>query len=334
MAAEMCAAARGLAGLDVAAVLSRDAARAEAFAADAAPGAKGFAEIDAFLAAVDAVYIATPPDQHLAAIEAALGAGRPVLCEKPLTGSTDETARAIALARETGVALMEAIWTLPLPAYRAATAALAGADGARRVSFDFSYPLEAAEGSHFLDPDTGGVLLDRAVYGLAAALHYNGPVARQEAFVTRDMRGLDRAAELRLTHDSGGVSLVTLSFDVMGGNALEIATPTGVARLGPPSLASESLAWQGFGAGGTPAKGGLKQKLKASPALRRLKGGLTALRVPFHGFGASQYAPVLDEFRTVVGRGAQESALVPLALSERIAALVAEARAEDTEADA
>lgn len=328
MAAEMCAAARGVAGLDVAAVLSRDAAQAEAFAAKAAQGAQGFSEMDAFLATVDAVYIATPPDQHLAAIEAALGAGRPVLCEKPLTGSAEETARAIALARDTGVTLMEAIWTLPLPAYRAAAAALDGIGGARRVTFDFSYPLEAAEGSHFLDPETGGVLLDRAVYGLAAALHFNGPVHGMDAFVTRDAQGLDRAAELRLSHVGGGASVVTLSFDVMGGNALEVATTAGVARLGPPSLAAESFAWHGYAGGGdgTPASGGLKQKLKASPGLRRLKARTAAARVPFHGYGASQYAPVLEEFAAVIARGSGESALVALSMSAEIARLVTEAR--------
>lgn len=35
--------------------------------------------------AVDAVYIASPPAAHLAGVRAALAAGRPVLCEKPLT---------------------------------------------------------------------------------------------------------------------------------------------------------------------------------------------------------------------------------------------------------
>jgi predicted dehydrogenase len=331
MAREMAVAAKAVPGLQIAAVLSRDAGRAGAFCAQAAPGAVPHDDMATFLGAVDAVYIATPPDQHLPAIEAALGARRPVLCEKPLTPNVQDTARAVALSRETGVALMEAVWTLTVPACRALKAQVTGlADAAGlRLSFDFSYPLHVAEGSHYLDPQTGGVLLDRAVYGYGAALHLLGPVRAQQAFVTRDATGLDRSAELRLEHDSGARSVLTLSFDHLGGNRLEVASAQGLARLGPPSLAAEMLSWDAFhppapGGGG----GGLKAKLKASPLLRKLNWKRGQARGQFLDAGASPYTPLLQEFAQVVATGAGESAVVPLVMSAQISALTQEARSQ------
>jgi|LNFM01.1.fsa_nt_gb predicted dehydrogenase len=330
MAREMAAAAKAVPGLVVAAVLSRDKGRAAVFCAEAAPGAVAHDDMVAFLGAVEAVYIATPPDQHLAAIEAALGAGRPVLCEKPLTPDPQDTARAIALAREKGVALVEAVWTLALPAFRVLAAQVDSlADpGGLRMSFDFSYPIRGVAGSHYLDPATGGVLLDRAVYGYGAALRLLGPVRGQQAFISRDSSGLDRGAEIRLDHDSGARSVLTLSFDILGGNRLEVASSQGLARLGPPSLAAEILSWEPFhdpapGGGGG---GGLKAKLKTLPLLRKLNWKRMQARGQFLDAGAPPYAALLQEFDKVVANGAGESAMVPLAMSAEIAGLVAEAR--------
>ncbi|MFP2911419.1 Gfo/Idh/MocA family protein [Pyxidicoccus sp. 3LFB2] len=52
-------------------------------------------------AAVDAVVVASPDGVHRAHMEAALSAGRPVLCEKPLTRTVDEARALVAHARST-----------------------------------------------------------------------------------------------------------------------------------------------------------------------------------------------------------------------------------------
>ena len=64
--------------------------------ADAAAAASGgrVASFDDALATAEAIVVATPPELHRAAVEAALDAGIHVLCEKPLT---DELASSIAL---------------------------------------------------------------------------------------------------------------------------------------------------------------------------------------------------------------------------------------------
>ena len=57
---------------------------------------------------VDALYIPLPNSLHGEWTIRALRAGKPVLCEKPLTGSLAETEQVLAVARETGTPLWEA----------------------------------------------------------------------------------------------------------------------------------------------------------------------------------------------------------------------------------
>jgi myo-inositol 2-dehydrogenase / D-chiro-inositol 1-dehydrogenase len=84
-------------------VVDADATRAERVAADAGGRA---VDVATAIAEAEAVIIATPPELHREAAEAALDAGRSVLCEKPLT---DALASTIALTRraETGRAHLE-----------------------------------------------------------------------------------------------------------------------------------------------------------------------------------------------------------------------------------
>lgn len=84
-----------------------------------APAARGAASLAALLAAaeVDAIYIASPPAYHLAGVQAALAAGRAVLCEKPLTHRLAE-----ALALRDAVAAAGLPFAVNFPFARAAAA--------------------------------------------------------------------------------------------------------------------------------------------------------------------------------------------------------------------
>jgi predicted dehydrogenase len=57
-------------------------------------------------AAADAVIVATPPQQHVPDVLAALERGLPVLCEKPLTEGLEEALGLVAAARRAGVPLL------------------------------------------------------------------------------------------------------------------------------------------------------------------------------------------------------------------------------------
>ncbi len=93
------------------ALVSRDERKAKKvarkFKAPAFFGAEDFA---ACLASpdVDAVYLATPQSEHLAATIAAARAGKHVLCEKPLALNSAQSAEMVKVCAECGVQLMTA----------------------------------------------------------------------------------------------------------------------------------------------------------------------------------------------------------------------------------
>src|SRR6266700_6260801 len=64
---------------------------------------------------VDVVYVATPHPMHHDNAVLALRAGKPVLVEKPFTMNAAEARDIVAVARETGLFAMEAMWTRFLP---------------------------------------------------------------------------------------------------------------------------------------------------------------------------------------------------------------------------
>lgn len=91
---------------DLVAAVSRDQGRADDFAAEF--GARfAYTDYDEMLAnpAVEAVFIATPNAQHASQVIAAAGAGKHVLCDKPLAINAPDAAGAVSACNEAGVEL-------------------------------------------------------------------------------------------------------------------------------------------------------------------------------------------------------------------------------------
>jgi predicted dehydrogenase len=97
-------------GGSVAAIASRDPARGREFA-NSAGIERVHAGYQALMndPAIDAVYLPLPNGLHAEWTIAALRAGKPVLCEKPLCGTVAETVEVLGVARETGTLLWEAM---------------------------------------------------------------------------------------------------------------------------------------------------------------------------------------------------------------------------------
>lgn len=156
---------------EVVAVASRTADRARAFA-DELGIPRAYDAVGTMLAdgGIDVVYVATPHPQHTAPTRAALEAGVPVLCEKPLAADPDEAAALVALARAQRTFLAEAMWLrcnpLVVDAVRLVADGLLGE--LRLVTADLGWPAAYDPTSRLWSPELGGgALLDVGVYPLA-----------------------------------------------------------------------------------------------------------------------------------------------------------------------
>lgn len=202
----------------LAAVVSRDAGRATAFAA--AQGApEAHCCIDPAEAAtppgVQAAYIATPHSEHHVAALAALHAGKAVLCEKPMTLNARDTGALVTVARARGVFLMEAMWTRCLPAVRQVQAWVReGRIGEPRlVSAGFGFG-GTGHPHRLTDPTLGGgALLDVGVYPIAYAMMVYGA---EPATITGCARlgptGVDEVASISLAFPGGGLAALNCAY--------------------------------------------------------------------------------------------------------------------------
>ena len=177
IARRFAGALRGIDGARLAAVIGRDAARADAFARTWQHGsAAPFVSTDlaAALARPDvhAVYVATPHPFHADPVRASLAAGKPVLCEKPMTVNATGTRALIELARHRRVFLMEAVWTRFLPVYATVQQWLRdgqiGAVRAMQSSFCLNRPFKPGD-RRYAAALGGGTLLDIGLYNITVS---------------------------------------------------------------------------------------------------------------------------------------------------------------------
>ena len=245
IARRFAAAVTAVEGSRVAAVYGRDLSRAEAFASEHCASFSPYAsdDLSAVLAdpAIDAVYIATPHAQHGEFIRAALLAGKPVLCEKPLVPNLREGEALVNLARERNVFLMEAVWTRFLPAYEQLGRWLReqAIGPLRSLQSSFCFPAAYDATSRNFAPElAGGALLDLGIYNLtvtrfvleqalgacpeAIAIQSAGPLAPT---------GVDMRVHGQIVFPGGIVSQFVCAFDASSDNALVIQGERGRITL-------------------------------------------------------------------------------------------------------
>lgn len=183
---------------------------------------------------IDAVYIALSNDAHLPWSEAALRAGKTVLCEKPLTRDPQETRRLRAVAEDTGGLLVEATWNLWHPRTARAAALLASDAIGPVTSVSGVFTIDGVAADNYrLDPDLGGgALLDVGCYPMTAATW----ITRAETAVVRHVhiersdRGVDLTTDAHL--DMAGIDVhVRGSFIEAPLQTLVIEGPHGVLEF-------------------------------------------------------------------------------------------------------
>ncbi len=145
----------------------------------------------------DAVYVAVPNHLHHRYTKAALEAGCNVILEKPACSNAAELAELIALSREKGVYLMEAMTTWYLPAFHALKQALPALGRLRLVNLTYcqrSSRYDAFRDGTVLpafDPlASGGSLMDINIYNIAAAVGLFG-APDKVGYAANTERGID-----------------------------------------------------------------------------------------------------------------------------------------------
>ena len=119
---------------------------------------------------IDVIYVATPHSFHLQNASDALKAGKPVLCEKPLTMNMDQTEELLATAQSENIYLMEGMWTYFLPTLKKAKewidAGEIGEVTQIRADFGFASPFDPKHRNY--NPElAGGSMLDIGIYPIA-----------------------------------------------------------------------------------------------------------------------------------------------------------------------
>lgn len=292
-----------------------DGPRAAALAAEL--GVDVAASTDELFAGVDGVLVATPSPTHPAVASAALAAGLPVLCEKPLALDPVEVVRLADLADAEGVDLVVGFQRRFDPALNRARAAIAAGEYgrvylARALAMDHRPPsMEYVAGS-------GGIFVDQLVHDLDALpwllgervvrVHATGAVVVDPAFAS--VGDVDTAV-VTLTFASGALGVVVGGRSNGGGydNRVEISAELASVTAG----------------------------LDAATPITSLEEGVVAPPSPYPGFverWAPAYAAELETFAAIVAGDvanpstARES-LHALAVARACALSVSEDRSVD-----
>lgn len=251
---------------------------------------------------VDAVYIVTPHNAHFRYAKSALELGKPVFCEKAFTVTAEETDQLIALAKEKGLYLCEAMWTWFSPSAWKTKEWLDDGRIGRVRGAHFTYHMKTTgRGDRHTDPRrAGGALLDITIYPITYAYRLWGmPESIKAEGVI--VGGVDFGEEITLGYKDFDVTVSASINDFKGLENMTILGESGEIRA--PFYHCKN---------GVTLKTGLFKK-------ERFKGDGPMLN------------SYLDEFDAVaedIRAGKTESALVPLRATSDVMHILDEIRGQ------
>jgi predicted dehydrogenase len=184
---------------------------------------------------VDVVYVATPHSAHRAAAGLCLEAGRNVLCEKAFTLNSREAEELVALAKERGSFLMEAMWMYCNPLIRRLKELVD--DGVigevRTVQADFGLSGPFPPTHRLRDPaQGGGALLDLGVYPVSFAHLLLGEPTEVMARAVLSDESVDLQTGMLLSWESG--ALASLHCSLVGGTSVSASVTGSQGRIDIP----------------------------------------------------------------------------------------------------
>lgn len=190
---------------------------------------------------IDMVYVASPNSFHYSQTKAALLAGKHVLCEKPFAPTLAEAEELVALAKEKGLYLFEAITTAHHPHYALVWEKLAELGKLKMVMCTFCqyssrYPaLLEGRVSPVLDPNfKGGALMDINLYNIHFVVGLFGAPKQVYYFANRHDNGVDTSGMLVLEYPDFLCQCIGAK-DCAAENGVQIVGENGSIRVTPSS---------------------------------------------------------------------------------------------------
>jgi D-xylose 1-dehydrogenase (NADP+, D-xylono-1,5-lactone-forming) len=227
----------GAEGVEIAAVASRDAARAQAYASEhGIPRAHGSYEALLEDPEVDAVYISLPNGLHHEWTMKALAAGKHVLCEKPYSRRPADVEEAWDAAKAAGLVVMEAfMWRHHPQVKQAKDLVDGGAIGKLRlVRAWFSFRLLDLDDIRMLPDLDGGALMDVGCYTVSGARFFAGEPERLVGAQVIGPTGVDVDSYATLRFPGDVIGRIDSSFTQPKRQRLEAVGEEGVVVLEAP----------------------------------------------------------------------------------------------------
>jgi len=193
---------------------------------------------------IDCVYVATPHHVHHESVKLALGAGKGVLCEKPLGVNAAEVRSMITAAERSGSFLMEGLWMRFIPSIERLLElvgeGLIGEPRLLRADFSFRVPMDPE--SRLFDPNqAGGALLDVGIYPLLLSRLLLGAPTELASVANLAPTGVDEQAQILMTHGSGAQSSLSCSTRVQMPMTATLFGTAGAIELPSPFFAADHL---------------------------------------------------------------------------------------------
>jgi len=142
---------------------------------------------------VELVYIATPHSHHFEYAKLCIEHNKPVLCEKAFMANAKQAKEIVALAKEKGVFMAEAIWTRYMPSRKIIDDVIASGRLGKIavVSANLGYDID--EVPRMLEPElAGGALLDVGIYPLTfASMVLGDDIVKISSTCTKTATGVD-----------------------------------------------------------------------------------------------------------------------------------------------
>lgn len=164
---------------------------------------------------IDIIYITTPHNTHINYIEKALNKGKNVLCEKSITLNSNELDKGMAIAKEKGLVLAEAMTEYHMPIYKELKKRIAEEKlgEVNLITLNFgSYKDYDMKNRFFNRNLAGGSMLDIGVYAISLArMFMKSKPNKVSSMVKYCETGVDEQASILLINEEQQMATIMLS---------------------------------------------------------------------------------------------------------------------------